>query len=168
MKYLVFILCVTCFLACESKINKVDSNLTGRETTYTLYQGSDYNVSGTVTFKETNGQNTIISVKLNGTQKGLTHPTHLHFEDVSGSGNIAMVLNPIDGATGMSTTTLETLENSTKINYRELLKMEASVKVHLSDTGSDKNVILAGGNIGIAGSKKNPFGRMDITVCKSN
>ena len=168
MKYLISILLIICLIACESNVDNVDSNLTGNEIIYTLYQGSDYNVSGTVTFKETLTKNILVSMALSSTEKGLLHPVHLHFGDIAGNGNIAAVLNPIDGATGVSITTLEILKNYSKITYQQLLELEANVKVHLSNTESGKNIILAGGNIGRSASNANPFGSVDIAVCKSN
>lgn len=168
MKYLVSTLLVICLIACESNKKSVDSSLTGTEVTYTLYQGSDYNISGTVTFKETQTQSTVISIDLSGTDKGLLHPTHLHFDNIEGNGDIAAVLNPVDGTTGISTTTLEEFEDASKVTYQQLLELEASIKVHLSATQPGKSIILAGGNVGLSDSKKNPFGRVNIAVCKSN
>ncbi len=168
MKYLVSVLLVICLIACESNEKAIDSNLTGKKMVYTLYQGSDYNVSGTVTFKETTTHGTIIELNISGTEKGLFHPVHLHFDNIAGNGDIAAVLNPVEGGTGVSTTTLSAIENLSKITYQELLEMEASIKVHLSDTAPDKNTILVGGNVGLADLKADPFGRVEIAVCKSN
>jgi hypothetical protein len=135
---------------------------------YPLYQGSEYNISGNVTFKETKDKSTVIILNLNGTENGLLHPVHLHFDNITGNGEIASVLNPVNGKSGISTTTLGALDNNSSITYSQLLEMEASIKIHLSDTEPGKNIILAGGNIGISDSKSDPFGRFEISICKSN
>lgn|GEM_PF-3663313 len=56
----------------------------------------------------------MIILNLIGTEKGQFHPVHIHFDDIAGHGEIAAVLNPIDGATGNSTTSLEAFEDFTK------------------------------------------------------
>jgi hypothetical protein len=168
MKHIAILLVIAALTACQSNETSIDTNLTGNETVYTLYQGSDYNVSGTVTFQETVSKSTIVEIVLLGTEDGQLHPTHLHFDDIAGNGEIAAVLNPVEGVTGTSTTTLEFFRDMTPVTYAQILEMEGSVKVHLSDTEPGKHVILAGGNIGISDDKNNPFGRITISVCKSN
>lgn len=46
--------------------------------------------------------------------------------------------------------------------------MEMSIKVHLSNIEPSKYTILIGGNVGMSDSKSDPFGRVEISVCKSN
>jgi hypothetical protein len=168
MKYLFSLLLILCLIACEGTENLVVSNLTGEKESYTMYQGSDYNISGKSTLSETKDNGTLVVIELDGTEKGLLHPTHLHFGNIAGNGEIAAVLNPTEGDTGKSSTTVNLIDNSTKITYAELLEMELSIKIHLSDTEPGKHTILAGGNIGTASTKSDPFGRVEITVCKSN
>jgi len=170
MKYLASTLFIVILLSCVSNENedKIENDLTGNEVTYTLFQGSDYNISGEVTIQETINKSSWVKIKLIGTQSGLIHPTHLHFDDIAGDGDIAAVLNPVDGSDGVSETLLEFFTDSTPVTYNELLQMESSIKVHLSETEPGKHTILAGGNIGTADFKSNPFGRVEISVCKSN
>lgn len=168
MRFIISILLIICLLACENGDGNIDDNLTGQEVVYTLYQGSDYNISGTATFKETNTTGTLIVIELSGTESGLLHPAHLHYDDIAGNGDMAAALNPVDGGSGVSETTLETLDNASNITFKQLLDMEISIKVHLSDTEPGKYTILAGGNVGISDAKSDPFGRIEISVCKSN
>lgn len=79
MRFLVLALLIICLIACKTGDNNIDNNLTGQEVVSTLYQGSDYNISGTVTFKETKTDGTLIVIDLSGTKSGLLHSAHLHY-----------------------------------------------------------------------------------------
>lgn len=140
--------------------------LTGNSETYVLYQASDYNIEGEVTFSELKTGFTLININITPTQKGLLHPVHIHMSSIEMNGKIAVVLNPIDGETGKSITELVELEDATTILYKDLIAMDASLKIHLSSTGPDYKTILVGGNIGSAKSKENPFSRREITICQ--
>lgn len=144
------------------------SDFTGNETTYALQQASTYKVSGTVSLKEKKDGTTLVLVILEGTDGDVKLPLHLHFGDISEpDAEIAALLNPVLGKTGKSETILSILADESKVTYQELIMMEASVKVHLSDIGPERNIILAGGNIGAIASKGFTGGRVGIGVCKS-
>ena len=153
-------------LSCNNNSNQEPSLLTGNTETYTLYQASEYNVDGKVTFSEMKDGNSYITIEITPTEKGLQHPAHIHYLPIEESGDMAVVLNPVDGETGISSTELKELENGTSISYEELIGLNASVKVHLSATPPDYYTLLVGGNVGAAQSKENPFARFEITVCK--
>lgn len=143
------------------------SDFTGNEVTYALQQTSDYNVNGTVTFKEKRDGSSIILVDLQGTDGDVKLPVHLHMGDISApDAEIAALLNPVIGTTGRSETHLVHFADETKLNYTDLIKLEASIKIHLSDVGPERDIILAGGNIG-AFATKGINGRVGIGVCKS-
>lgn len=167
-KLLVSTLLIISFTGYENGDSNIDNNLTGQEVVYTLYQEFDYNVSGIVIFKETSTANTFIVIEFIGTENGLLRPADLHYDDIVGNGAMASALNPVDGDSGISETTLETLDNAPNITYKQLLEIQMSIKVHLSDTESGKRTILAGGNVGLSDTKSDPFGRIEISVCKSN
>jgi hypothetical protein len=145
-----------------------ESEFTGRETVYALQPGSAYAISGTVTFKERIKENTLILISLTGTEGEIQHPVHLHLGDISAPGaEIYAVLNPVSGKTGKSETILSQLADETSVSYQDLLEMEASIKIHLAESGPDRDIILAGGNVGELG-KSISSGRVEIGVCKSN
>ncbi|HPM29974.1 MAG TPA: hypothetical protein PLJ60_06535 [Chryseolinea sp.] len=160
----VFVLSLS-FLACQDN-ESTKSEFTGNETTYALQAGSTYDISGTVTFKEKVGGSTVVIINLTGTEGNLQHPVHLHLGDLSTDGAaVAALLNPVLGKTGKSETTLTKLEDETTITYNQIIALEACVKIHLAEAGPDRDIILAGGNIG--SSKGSISGRQDISVCKS-
>jgi hypothetical protein len=151
--------------ACKPSENV--SEFTGKETTYALQQASQYTVSGTVTFKEKRDGSVLVSVDLTGTSGNAKYPVHLHLGDLATQGaSVAALLSPITGNLGKSETTITQLADETPITYASLVKLSACIKIHLSDSGPQKDIILAAGNVGIAASKSTSSGRLGVAVCK--
>ena len=143
------------------------SEFTGNEATYDLQPGSTYDVSGAATFKAEKDGTTLIQIQLQGTDGDVKLPVHLHYGDLStADAEIAAMLNPVIGNTGKSETILSQLADESPISYPELLALEASITVHLSDVGPERNIILAAGNVGAAFSGS-LNGRIAVGVCKS-
>ncbi|MBX2917351.1 MAG: hypothetical protein KF856_18940 [Cyclobacteriaceae bacterium] len=152
--------------ACQESENT--SEFTGNEITYALQQGSEYEVSGTVVFKERRNGTTTVAVSLTGTEGNDKLPVHLHLGDLSAAdADVAALLSPVDAKTGKSETLLTNLADETAVSYSSLLQLEACIKIHLADTGPGRDVILAGGNIGESFTKSIASGRTGIGVCKS-
>lgn len=156
------------FLAIACQENEQVSEFSGNETTYALQKGSAYEVSGILTLKERKDGTTTILVELSGTDGVVKYPVHLHLGDLSVNGaDVAALLSPVVGTTGKSETRIDKLADETAITYADLIKINACIKVHLSDTGTERDIILAAGNIGTAVSKNMAGGRVDVSVCKS-
>ncbi len=154
-------------MACQES-ESVTSDFTGNEAVYALQQASDLDVSGTVTFKEKRDGTADVLVVLNGTEGNAEHPVHLHLGNIAEpAADVAALLNPVIGSTGNSETSLVRLADESAITYTQLLDLNACIKVHLGASGPDRDIILAGGNIGLS-SKADPSGRSGIGVCKSN
>jgi hypothetical protein len=121
-----------------------------------------------VYFKEKKDGTTLVRVELSGTEGEIQHPVHLHLGDISKPGaDVTALLNPVLGKTGVSETLLTKLSDESSISYRQLVELLACVKIHLSDSGPEKDIILAGGNIGKAAADGPANGRVSIGVCKS-
>lgn len=152
-------------IACKPTENV--SEFTGNQTVYALQQASQYVVSGTVTFKEKRDGSAVVVVDLTGTSGNAKYPVHLHLGDLTTQGaSVAALLNPLVGSVGKSETTLNQLADETAITYAALIKLNACVKIHLSDSGPERDIVLAAGNVGMA--SRNPNGRLGVSVCKSN
>jgi hypothetical protein len=165
MKKLILMATMLSFMACQDN-ESAKSEFTGNETTYALQTGSSFNISGTVTFKEKVGGSTLALVNLTGTEGTLEHPVHLHLGELATVGaDVAALLNPVVGKTGISETTITKLADESTITYSQIIALQACVKVHLAAAGPDRDIILAAGNIG--SSKGAVSGRLDIGVCKS-
>lgn len=143
----------------------VSTDFTGNETVYALQSGSVYPVSGTATFKEKKDGSTVIVVTLSGTEGAAQHPVHLHLGNTSApDAEVAALLNSVEGNTGKSETALTALADGGSVTYSQLIALGACIKVHLADSGPERDIILAAGNIGSAVSAKSSGG---IAICKS-
>jgi hypothetical protein len=151
--------------ACQENEN-ISIDTTGNEVTYPLQQASDYDISGTVNIKEKCDGSSLVVVSLTGTEGDIEHPVHLHLGNISSAGaDVAALLNPVLGSTGRSETLLKYLSDETEITYRQLVDLSACIKVHLAASGPDRDIILAGGNIG--SSSDIAGGRAGVGLCKS-
>lgn len=125
-----------------------DLNLpkTGQTTIYTLSEVESSGVSGTAEFSETQDGRTVVTLTLNGTPAGGQHPAHIHFNSAALGGDIAISLNPVNGATGISRTVVRNTDAGASINYAGLLDFDGYINVHLS--AQDLATIVAQGDIG--------------------
>ena len=166
MKRLLWIVAGFAVLGCQESETAV-SEFTGNEVAYSLQSGSVYDISGTITFKERKDGTAQAVVMLKGTEGDLQHPVHLHLGNISApDADIAALLNPVVGKTGISETRLTALANEEPITFDQLIDLNACIKIHLSDVGPERDIILAAGNIGKA-VYADPGGRYGISVCKS-
>ena len=126
----------------------VDSEYTENERAYSMESASDYNVQGVATFREKRNGDLQLTLQLENTVAGGTHPAHMHYgtTDVPNS-RMALMLTPVDGATGTSITTFSHLIDGSSFSFEDLLNFDGSLKVHLDD-GANKDVVMCGANIG--------------------
>lgn len=168
MKRLIGVLTILVLMNACQENETITSEFTGNESTYALLPGSIYPVNGTIIFKEKKDGSTLVRVELSGTEGEIKHPVHLHAGNIfTPDAEISALLNPVTGKTGISETHLTILADESAITYRQLAELNASIKIHLSDSGPEKDVILAAGNIGIAWAEDVASGRKAIGVCKS-
>ena len=153
------------FIRCQEN-EAIKDDFTGNEVIYPLQSGSIYPISGTATFKEKKDGNTSIIIELTGTEGNIEHPVHLHLGNISSLGaDVAALLNPVKGSTGKSETTFTMLADETALKYSQLIELDACIKIHLAASGPDRDIILAGGNIGSADGAR--MANDEIGVCKS-
>lgn len=122
------------------------NELTGVTKTYNLNEADVAGISGTAEFAERVNGTTLVTISLNGTQTGNSHPAHIHQNDVATGGNIIAGLNPISGDTGISETQISELVGGDAVSFDDFLTIDAYINVHLSDT--EMNTIVSEGNIG--------------------
>jgi hypothetical protein len=167
MKKLLFLVGLGVILiSCQENVST--NEFTGNEVTYDLQSTSQYDISGVVTLKEKINGSTQVLVKLTGTSGESKLPVHLHLGDISTPGaDVAALLSPVNAKTGISETVLKQLADESEISYSDLIKLNACVKIHLSDVGPERDIILAGGNIGASMAKSIESGRTGFVPCKS-
>lgn len=145
----------------------IETVFTGNETVYSLQAGSlNYPaINGTATFREKKDGSTVISISLTGTEGNLQHPVHLHMGTIATpDADVAALLTPVSGLSGKSETTLTILADESAITYNQLISLDACIKIHLAEAGPDRDIILAGGNIGNSTAARTSD---RIAVCKS-
>ncbi|MFP4291701.1 MAG: CHRD domain-containing protein [Cyclobacteriaceae bacterium] len=123
-----------------------ENDLTGDSVSYALAAVGESGVSGSATFFERVNGTSLVVLDVEGTTAGNTHPAHIHFNSVEEGGRIAISLNNVDGATGMSRTQVDERDNNTEITYSELLEFDGHINIHLSP--ENLSTIVAQGNIG--------------------
>jgi hypothetical protein len=156
------------FLLFSCQENMSTNEFTGNEVTYDLQSASEFNISGTVTLKEKRDGSTQVVLKVTGTSGESKLPVHLHLGDISTpAADVAALLSPVNAKTGTSETILKQLADESEVSYSDLLKLNACIKVHLSDVGPERDIILAGGNIGASMIKSIENGRTGFVPCKS-
>ena len=167
MKGLATILFGAVLLSCQEP--EAVSEFTGNQISYELVSGSEYNVNGTISFKERVDGFTTVQIALNGTDGDAKHPVHLHLGSIATpDADVAALLSPVVASTGKSETLLDRLADDTPVHYADISRLEACIKIHLSDYGAARDVILAGGNIGESYIKALSTGRTGFATCKSN
>jgi hypothetical protein len=122
------------------------NDLTGESKEYTLAEKDVPTISGIATFyKRVNGTALAI-LEIQNTPQGGIHPAHIHNNNSATGGGIAFSFNAVNGNTGLSTTQVETLDNSIAITYDDILTYNGYINVHLS--AAQLGTIVAQGNIG--------------------
>lgn len=110
------------------------NELTGDTKVYKLMPVADPAVSGTATFAKRQNGSTLVTVALDGTQAGATHPSHIHANTIAQGGSIVMNLKSVDGTTGLAISQVDTLNNGMPITYEELLDFNGYLNVHTGST----------------------------------
>jgi len=165
MKHFMPFLMVLALIGCQDVEPPTD--FTGYETTYELVSGSIHDVKGIITFKERIDGFTTVVISLSGTSGEAKHPVHLHLGNLTTpQADVAALLNPVVAKTGKSETTLASLADETRVAYADLTALRACVKIHLSDTGPERDIILAGGNIGQSYVEEISTGKQTLAPCK--
>jgi hypothetical protein len=122
------------------------NELTGDKKDYPLGPVSNPAISGTASFEKRKNGTALVTVALTGTTAGNSHPSHIHANSAAQGGGIVIDLKNIDGATGISRTSVTQLNAGTPITYDELLNFNGYLNVHLS--AAALGTLVAQGDIG--------------------
>jgi len=147
----------------EDDVVPVPVTPVAEEVTYDLQSLGGSGVSGNAVFVNNGDGSTTVTLTVSGTSAGNSHPAHIHNNTAAESGGIAVTLSPVDGATGLSTTTFSTLNDNTPISFEMLKNFDGYINIHLSSM--DLATVVAQGDIGqndLTGmSKTYPLGEKD-------
>ena len=146
-KLTLLLLSIVTFVACsDDDDGTVTPPFEGESEVFDLNAVSNSGVSGTATFTENEDNSVTIELDLDGTSDGNMHPAHIHFNSAAEGGDIAISLEPVDGATGMSTTIVDMTDDGTAVTYDEVVNFDGYINVHQSS--EDLQTIVAQGDIG--------------------
>lgn len=123
------------------------NELSGVSTTYDLEERAVGGISGDVVFEERLDGTFLATIELDGTPDGGVHPAHIHENSAAEGGSIAVTFNPVDGSTGISRTSIRSLDDGSLLTYERVINYDGYVNVHLSAT--ELATIVAQGDIGI-------------------
>lgn len=146
-KVFLFMLSLATLFACNNDDDGTTPPFEGDSEVYDLNAVSDSGVSGKATFTENEDNSVTVVLDLDGTTEGNMHPAHIHFNSAAETGAIAISLEPVNGATGMSTTIITKRDDGTAITYEELVNFDGYINVHLS--AENLNTLVAQGDIGV-------------------
>ncbi|WP_075351423.1 CHRD domain-containing protein [Algoriphagus marinus] len=135
------------FISCDDEMDPIPLPMpTGSSTTFNLAAVSNPGISGTAEFIENDDNSTTINLMLSGTPAVGMHPAHIHFNTAAEGGDIALTLGTVMGGTGMSSVTVNALDDGSPISYSQLINFDGYINVHLSS--SDLATLVAQGDIG--------------------
>lgn len=124
-----------------------ENELTGTSKTYSLATVDVPGINGMATFFERVSGSALAVIELEGTPADGMHPGHIHANSASEGGPIIFTFNPVNGATGISKTQVEVLDDQTAFGYQDVLVADGYINIHLS--ADDLGTLVAQGNIGI-------------------
>lgn len=122
------------------------NELTGVSKTYDLNENAVPGISGKATFFERSNGEALSRIELMNTPANGVHPAHIHVNSLAEGGDIAIILNSVDGNNGISNTNIAQLDNGTQFGYDDLLDFDGYINIHLSE--EDLATVVADGDIG--------------------
>ncbi len=122
------------------------NELTITNKVYTLKSVSNVAISGTATLTKRVSGKALVTIALTGTTPGVSSVAHIHANTVAETGAAVVDLTSVNGATGKSETSINSLNTGTAISYDELLNFNGYINVHESAT--NLSTLIAEGDIG--------------------
>ena len=144
--FTLLVLFVAALVGCSDDDSDDMPPFEGDEMVYDLSTRSESGVSGTATFMENEDGSVTVELDMDGTMEGMMHPAHIHFNSAAEGGDIAISLDPVDGDTGMSSTTFMETDAGESIDFEAMTSFDGYINVHLS--AEDLGTVVAQGDIG--------------------
>lgn len=124
---------LTVFSTQCSKMEEIPPVPTGQTKSYTIRNTDLSDITGTVTFIENDNNTTTIDLKLINTISNVDNVIYLRRGTANIGGGLAAILNPLNGSTGISNTTIATLNDGQKITYGQLIDFEGYIDIGLTN-----------------------------------
>jgi hypothetical protein len=143
---LLFALTTLVFISCNDDDDIMVPVPSGNTMVYELGSKDVNGIFGKATFVENTDASITVVLDIEGTPSDGLHPAHIHFNTAAEGGDIALTFTPVNGNSGLSSSTFTTLNDGSPISYSELLNFDGYINVHLSE--NDLGTIVAQGDIG--------------------
>ncbi|MEM7736677.1 MAG: fasciclin domain-containing protein [Deinococcota bacterium] len=115
-------------------------NRASRSVRYPVGSFNNSGVTGSVLLSDYGNGFTVVTIALQGTPVGGSHPAHFHAGNCGSGGDIVVPLENVNGASGFSTTV-------TPVPFDNIISGDHYLNIHLSDQQLD--VIVACGEVGL-------------------
>lgn len=130
------------------------NELTGENVDYSLAAVSDPSISGSANFAERINGETLVTIDLEGTTAGNSHPAHIHMGAVANApGAIIISLLEVNGETGTLVKNVTAFDGPNNepnagdpIDYAAMIAIDGYINVHVSM--DDLATLIAQGNVG--------------------
>ncbi len=130
------------------------NQLTGETMSYDLAAVSNVSILGSASFAERVNGETLVSIALEGTTAGNTHPSHIHMGSVANApGAIIVSLGGVNGETGALVKNVTAFDGpdgapngGEPLDYASMVAIDGYINVHLS--ADDLATLIAQGNVG--------------------
>lgn len=122
--------------------------ITTTNKSYALLAVEDYEVTGNALFEKRVNGNTLVTITLIGTIAGQTYPASINLSSTStiGGGPVVVILNSVNGTTGISYTNIKQLDSGIQMTYDNWLVYDGHINIYQSSM-SFVNIVCQG-NIG--------------------
>lgn len=123
------------------------NELTATSQSYTLSAVNASGVNGTALFQKRKGGATLVTLTMTGLIAGTQYPANIHLGSVEsiGGGPVRRSLNPVDGTSGRSLTSIKALDDNTAITYDNWMVYDGYIAVNSSLINP---LVISQGNIG--------------------
>ena len=122
------------------------NELTGNSVTYPLDPVAFPDISGSATFAERKGGETLVTLTLDSTAVDGPYPAQIYSNTAAEGGRIVIDLSSVDGATGTSATHVTSFNDGTPVSYESLTRYDGYINVRQSE--EEINTLVAQGDIG--------------------
>ena len=122
--------------------------LTGIKKNYVLTSLGSFAVTGNALFEKRENGSTLVTITLAGGVAGEVYPATINIGSVAtvGGGPVTMLLNVVNGTTGLSYTNIRKLDSGLAISYDNWLVYDGYLNIY--QTSVISGVVISHGNIG--------------------
>lgn len=142
------LLFICCFLvlSCSDDDDHIDDGFQGKTKEYAIQSYESSPVEGSATFIENEDGSTTIEIELDGTESGAIYSPRLLFGNAAEGGEVALILEDIEGEDGKSSTSISKLDDNSPVKFEDFEVMDGHIVIYLVE--DETETLIANGDIG--------------------